>query len=290
MLKPRGHSTVTETLGYHLMDPRHQNQNSLPDDHPLRVPFGFNSAQHDPFNPIFNHESDSTFNPAWDTEAFRTPVEPTSGFDQSGHAWHPNSLQTSNLFSGPNYTVQPGAYDQTYSPNPTSFNYSSFNSTPSHALAPQSYDSSLSYNQLPLTEDGQFDFSRSQGFQRGPTQSQTISPQALQNYPNAFQQQAAQPIRQVSFAIILPNLFIKTKSPPAHRLLVANPNDRSCINITKAVLCISSPAANNSARMEITGFSHASEQVGGDFQPERQGIVSLKHKFKAFDRLYICRT
>lgn len=200
MLKPRAILRLLG-FGYHLMDPRHQNQNSLPEDHPLRVPFGFNPAQHDPFNPIFGHESDSTFNPAWDTETFRTPVEPTSGFDQSGHGWHPNSLQTSNLFSGSNYTVQPGAYDQTYSRNPTSFNYSSFNSAPSHALALQAYDSSLSYNQLPLTEDGQFDFSRSQGFQRAPTQSQTISPQALQNYPNAFQQHPAQPIRQVSFAI-----------------------------------------------------------------------------------------
>ncbi|KAL9613061.1 MAG: hypothetical protein Q9167_002360 [Letrouitia subvulpina] len=193
------------------MDPRHQNQNSPPEDHSLRVSFGFNPAQHDPFNTIFSHETDSTFNPAWDAEAFRTPVDPTSGFDQSAHGWHQNPLQSSNLFSGSNYTVQPGAYDQTYSRNPTSFNYPGFSSTP-NALAPQAYDSSLPYNQLPLTEDGQFDFSRPQGFPRAPIQSQTISPQALQNYPNAFPQHPSQPIRQSQTPIIDPALTSRKQS------------------------------------------------------------------------------
>ena len=179
------------------MDPRHQNQNSVQEDQSLRGPYGFSTAQNDPLNSMFNHESDQAFNSAWDADAFRNSAEPSGGFDQSGHGWHQNTLQMPNLLSMPNYGAPPGGFDQTYSRSPAPFNYAGFNTAPNHSLAGPSYESSMAYGQLPLTDDGQFGFSRHQGFQRSTSQSQTVSPQALQNYPNSFQQNSSQAIRQV---------------------------------------------------------------------------------------------
>ncbi len=55
----------------------------------------------------------------------------------------------------------------------------------------------MGYGHLPLNEDSQYDYGRPQPFQRTSNQTQTISPQALQNYPTSFTQDA-QHQRQVS--------------------------------------------------------------------------------------------
>lgn len=181
------------------MDPRHQNHENgnNQDNQSMTGNYGYNFAQNDSFNSFLQPDQEPSFNAPWDAEAFSNPHEPINGFNQGNHGWHQNPIQPSNLLPVSNHGVHSRPFDQTYSRSPASFNYSGFQSHPGHTLATPSYDTSLGYGHLPLNEESQFDYSRPQSFQRTSNQSQTISPQALQNYPTSFTQDA-QHQRQVS--------------------------------------------------------------------------------------------
>lgn len=164
-----------------IMDPRHQNQDNNQHSHN----YGFNPSHTDNFNSFLNTDSDPAFNNPWDPEAFADSQDPINAFNPGNSAWDPSTLQSSNLLPVTNYGVQSRNLDQTFSGNPSSFNFPGFDTRANLSL-PATFDTGLSYGHVALTDDPNFDFTRNQSFQRTTKQNDTVSPQALQNYPTTF--------------------------------------------------------------------------------------------------------
>ena len=181
------------------MDGRHQNHDNgnHQDNQSMSGSYGYNFAQNDAFSSFLQPDQDTSFNAPWETDAFSNAQEPINSFSQGNHGWHQNPIQPSNLLPVSNHGAHSRPFDQTYSRAPTSFNYPGFQQHPGHTLSTSPYDASLPYGHLPLNEGSQFDYGRHQPFQRTSNPAQTISPQALQNYPTSFTQDA-QHQRQVS--------------------------------------------------------------------------------------------
>lgn len=164
-----------------MMDSRHQNQDGNQHSHN----FAFNPSHNDTFNSFLHADNEPSFNNSWDPDAFVDPQDSINGFNPGNTAWDQSALQSSHLVPVSNYGVQPRSLDQTFSGNPSSFNYSNFDSRANLSIAPTS-DSTWAYGHVPLADEPSFDFTRSQTYQRPSKQAETISPQALQNYPAAF--------------------------------------------------------------------------------------------------------
>ena len=177
-----------------------QNQNSTQDEHPLRVPYGYNDSPHDSFNSFLNNDSESTFNQPWNSQSFNPHSEPSNSYDQAGQGWPHNPLSAPNIQHVPSYGIHSGIYDQSYSRSPASFDYSGFNQNRNPALSAPSYDHNFNYGQPPAQNHDHYGFPRGNAFQHNlqQTQNQTISPQALQNPPSGYQQNQVQRVPFVS--------------------------------------------------------------------------------------------
>lgn len=163
------------------MDPRQQGQD-YGGNNATRAGgnYGFNSGQNDPFNSFVHTDNESAFDSSWNPQAFPAQQQPINGFDHGNQPWQQNPYQSSNSLPMHNYGGQSSDYDQIYSRNPASFNYSGFDPNTSQAFSPSPFDSALNYGQIPLSTGTPYDYSAPQGF---PQHNETISPQALQNYP-----------------------------------------------------------------------------------------------------------
>lgn len=163
------------------MDPRQQGQEYGGNNAPRAVGnYSFNNGQSDPFNSFVHTDNESAFDSTWNPQSFNAQQQPINGFDHGNQPWQQNPYQSSNSLPMHNYGGQSSDYDQIYSRNPASFNYSGFDPNTSHAFSPSPFDGGLSYGQMPLSTSTPYDYSDSQAF---PQHNETISPQALQNYP-----------------------------------------------------------------------------------------------------------
>lgn len=178
-----------------------QNQSSAQDDHPLRVPYGYNDAQNDSFNSFLNNDSESTFNQSWNSQSFNPHSEPANPYE-NGPGWPQNPLSAPNIQHVPNYGIHNGIYDQPYSRSPASFDYPGFNPNRNPAISGPPYDHTFTYGQPSAQNHDQYGFPRTHAFQQNlqQTQNQTISPQALQNHPTGYQQSHAQRMPSVSIS------------------------------------------------------------------------------------------
>lgn len=79
-------------------------------------------------------------------------------------------------------------FGTSYSRNPTSFNYPAFEPHQSHAFSAPAYDSALSYTPDLLVNGSAFRAPRQSDYLRTSSPGQTISPQALQGFSNAYEQ------------------------------------------------------------------------------------------------------
>ncbi|KAL8828338.1 MAG: hypothetical protein Q9170_006647 [Blastenia crenularia] len=119
----------------------------------------------------------------------------------------------------PSYGIHNGIYDQPYSRSPASFEYSGFNQNRNPAISAPPYDHTFNYGQAPVTNQDQYGYPRGLPFQQNlPQNSQTISPQALQNHPSGYQQNHAQrvPFNQSSIdpALVPRRPSIQAIPPP----------------------------------------------------------------------------
>ena len=165
------------------MDPRQQGQEY--GGHSNNAPravgsYAFNSGQNDPFNSFVHTDNESAFDSSWNPQAFNAQQQPINGFDHGNQPWQQNPYQSSPSLPMHNYGGQSSDYDQIYSRNPASFNYSGFDPNTTNAFSPSPFDGNLSYGQMPLSTSTAYGYSDSQAF---PQHNETISPQALQNYP-----------------------------------------------------------------------------------------------------------
>ena len=179
------------------MDQRQHNQEYI-GNNPQRVGgnFGFNGGQNDPFNSFASADNENAFDAAHWNQTFPAHQQSVNGFGHGNHVWQQNPYQSSSMLQMPNYGVQPGGgYDQAYSRSPAPFNYPSFDSNPSQVYSPPAFDNAMAYGQMPLNNSTQYDYPGQQNFQQS---QETISPQALQNYP-IFPQNTAEENRQVRY-------------------------------------------------------------------------------------------
>ena len=176
------------------MNSRHPNQDSN-NQHPHT--YSFNPTPNDTFNSFLHTDNEPSFSNSWDPEAFTDPQDPINGFNPGSSSWDQSSLQASHLLPVSSYGVQSRNLDQTFSGNP-SFNYSGFGARANLSIAP-SFDTTLAYGHVPLSDDPNYNFTRSQEFQSTPKQSETVSPQALQNYPATFNHIQISGARPVGF-------------------------------------------------------------------------------------------
>ena len=176
------------------MDPRQQGQDYAGNNtsNAAGGNYAFNAGQNDPFNSFVHTDNDSAFDSSWNPQAFPTQQQPINTFDHGNQQWQQNPYQSTNSLPMHNYGPQASDYDQIYSRNPASFNYSSFDPNTSQAFSPSPFDSTLTYGQLPLTNATPYDYSATQAFSQ---HNETISPQALQNYP--FTPTKTEELRQV---------------------------------------------------------------------------------------------
>ena len=79
-------------------------------------------------------------------------------------------------------------FGTSYSRNPTGFNYPAFDPHPSHAFSAPAYDPALSYTPDLLVNGSAFRAPRQSDYLRTSSPGQTISPQALQGFSNAYEQ------------------------------------------------------------------------------------------------------
>lgn len=178
-----------------------QPPNNAQDEHPLRVAYGYNDSQNDSFNSYLNPDTESTFNQPWNAQSFNPHVETSNPYESSGQNWSHNSLAAPSIQGVTNYGVPDGIYSHNYSRSPAAFEYPPFNSNRNPALSGAPYDHAFAYGPPSIQTHDQYGFPKGHSFQQNvqQTQSQTISPQALQNYPAGYQQNHAQ--RQLSVGI-----------------------------------------------------------------------------------------
>ena len=187
------------------MDPRQQSQDygASNASSATGANYAFNAGQSDPFNSFVHTDNDSAFDSSWNPQAFPAQQQPINGFDHSNQSWQQNPYQTSNSLHMHNFGAQSADYDQIYSRNPTSFNYSGFDPNTNQTFSPSPFDNALTYAQIPLSNPASYDYSPPQAFQQ---HNETISPQALQNYP--FPTSKTEELRQVCSVFLSVSLKI----------------------------------------------------------------------------------
>ena len=200
------------------MDPRQQNQD--PSGANAQRPgtnYNFNGSQNDPFHAFVHTDNDGAFDNTWSNQSIPPQSQPINGFDESNHPWA-QDYQSSDFLGAPNYGAPSRGYDQSYTRSPSSFNYTNFDSSHSHGFPPHayvsqsSYDNTLgAYNGPSLNPSAQYEYPEPSGPQRN---HQTISPQALQNYPASFAASGTDDGRHVS----LPRIFCLASSAKFHTL------------------------------------------------------------------------
>ncbi|KAL9601023.1 MAG: hypothetical protein Q9179_003011 [Wetmoreana sp. 5 TL-2023] len=88
-----------------------QHPSNAQDDNPLRAPYGYGGSHNDSFNSFLNNDHDPTFNQSWDSQPFDSHPESATPYDQSGHGWHQNALQTAKFQHMPNYGIHNASID-----------------------------------------------------------------------------------------------------------------------------------------------------------------------------------
>ena len=176
------------------MDPRQQGQDYGGNNTSSAAGgnYAFNNGQNDPFNSFVHTDNESAFDSSWNPQAFPAQQQPINTFDHGNQPWQQNPYHSTNSIPLHNYGGQPSDYDQIYSRNPASFSYSGFDPNSNQAFSPSPFDSALNYGQIPLSNATPYDYSATQAFSQ---HNETISPQALQNYP--FSPTKTEELRQV---------------------------------------------------------------------------------------------
>ena len=146
--------------------------------------YAYNSTQNDPFNSFIHTEDEGAFDNTWQTPDFSSHQQPSSTFDHGGQSWQQNTYQTPESGFLP---ISQFNIDPRYSTGDSGFQFSTFNSNPVHefvsreSIPPSVYHNSSDYNHGVLSNDAHFRISGTQELQQA---SQTISPQAIESYPN----------------------------------------------------------------------------------------------------------
>lgn len=155
------------------------------------------------FDEFFPPATQNAFGVQWPAGNFATPQDAVNGYGPAAQTWPENPPQNTTSLSTSNFAGNP---NQVFSRVPGAYEYPNFESRPTTALSNPTFDSPLGFAQVSSNIDPRLSFgSPQQTFQPAPNQHQTVSPQALQNYPNAYDAvnaPATQKVRAISFRFV----------------------------------------------------------------------------------------
>ena len=140
----------------------------------------------DQFSTYFNDDSNSTsFNPSWDPSAIIDPRLQENGFGHSSNSWLQNSLQTTNSLQQSEQGLPSNDYVNGATRNNSVYGFSGFGGSQYPSFAANSYDQNLAFGTNSLLSNNFVD-SINPTYGNSNLQGETISPSALQSYPNGY--------------------------------------------------------------------------------------------------------
>ena len=182
---------------------QNQNQNQGHHNHnpqsigpaPFHYPNNGGNQHDDSFSTFFNVDGTSGFDSTWaEPSTIIDPRLQTNGYTPSPGPWHQNPLHPTNSLQNAGPDLVANEYANAFAQNPNIFTYSGYNASQFQTYGTNSFDPTLSYANGPMLGTPNFQDPNSQAY--GPStasaQGQTISPSALQTYPNHYGQLANQ--------------------------------------------------------------------------------------------------
>ena len=141
----------------------------------------FNTNTKESFDDFFSQSENNAFGVQWPPGNFSSTQEPVNGYSTANQTYPPhNSTPLPAIGFPPNH-------GQPFSRLPNGLEYSDYGSGPKQALSNPAFDPSLSFGHITSNIDPQLSYGNSQSHLRlGSDSNQTISPSALQNYPNVY--------------------------------------------------------------------------------------------------------
>ena len=142
----------------------------------------FNTNTKDSFDDFFSQSENHAFGVHWPPGNFSSAQEPVNGYNTANQSYPSHNAAT------PLPTIGfPQNHGQPFSRLPNGLEYSDYGSGAKQALSNPAFDPSLSFGHITSNIDPQLSYGNSQSnFQLGSNSNQTISPSALQNYPNVY--------------------------------------------------------------------------------------------------------
>lgn len=170
--------------------------------------YAFSGVQNDAFSSFVHTDNDSAFDSSWNPQTYPAQQQPISGFDQGNQNWQQSSYQSSNLMPLADYGATSKDFNLAYPRSPTSFDYG-FIPNPNQTFSPSEYDNSLGYGSLSLNSSAPYDYPGQTSLEHN--HHETISPSALQSYPDSFPSIQREDIRQVSWSHCLQSAQLYTE-------------------------------------------------------------------------------
>ena len=177
-----------------MMDSRHQSASDH-EGYAFHPDSSFNPDTKEPFADFFSNGNNPAFGSQWGSGNFATHQESVNGYGPANHSWPHSSVQHPSSLSASTF---PQAQSQTFARGPNAYEYPNFGSASTTALSNPAFDPALGYGHATSNIDPRLSYAGSpQNFQPVSNQNQTISPQALQNHPNAYDASNNQKLQKV---------------------------------------------------------------------------------------------
>ncbi len=138
------------------------------------------------FNSLYSSNQEPSFGTHWDLDSFQDPQNQSAVYQHGESAWQQNPLHPSNPPQVPDFGVQSGNYGLPYARSTAPIQFPAFNPRSGHPYSTSSYDTSLTYGHGQLVNPSNFGVPGIPDFARGSSQNGTVSPHALQSYPNSY--------------------------------------------------------------------------------------------------------
>ena len=159
--------------------------------HPgYQFPSSSSVPHEDDFNAYFNDDGGTGFNPAtWDPAPIIDPRLQQNGFTQPSSSWDQSSHHASHPVHTPIQAMQSNDFSNAFNRNPNVYNGFQGYGAPQYSPYTNSpYHQPLSYGPNTFMNPATFAQSSDHGFGVPNAQAQTISPSALQSFPNHYTQ------------------------------------------------------------------------------------------------------
>ena len=206
---PGAHLLQPPQNQHHLQFQRHQTQspaNPQTLNNPASSAFRYPDANDQPqqsdvdFSAYIRDDGSGGYNPNWDNSHIPGPQTQPNGFGQQQQSsWDPHHQSVPNSLNSAGHGFISADYVNPFSQASNGYTYPSYHGNQYQGYPGVSYPHNLGLGAGQYFNDAAFTPPNDQSFGNHAAQEQTISPSALQSYPNAFQA-VSQKENQVRFS------------------------------------------------------------------------------------------